>query len=119
VSVLHWWSALVAVAVGAVCLAAAVVAWARARPPAVLLDRLILLSLAGLVVTIVTGGAVALVSGPPRDSLHLVYGAAALLPLPVARYAARSGSARRRAAYLGLGALTTGGLLVRLFQTGG
>lgn len=117
----HGMLATTSLVLAVACLGAAVVAWLWARPipVPVLLDRVLLLQAAVLGLALVTGVWVALTSGSPRDPLHLAYGAAVLVPLPVARYIARTGTPRRRAAYLALGALTTVGLVMRLFQTGG
>lgn len=116
---LHEWLAILALGVAVAGLGVALASWLGGRPARILLDRLILAQLAGLLLAVAAGGGVAIVNGLPRDPLHLVYGVAVFVPLPVARYVGRAGSPRRRAGYLALGAVTTVGLIIRLFQTGG
>lgn len=118
-STVHWWLAILALGLALVTAGVAGVAWLTGRSARVLLDRLILVQLGVLLPTILLGLAMGLVEGFPNDPLHLLYGAVVFLPLPLARYLGRTGSQRRRAGYLALGALTTIGVIVRLFQTGG
>lgn len=82
-------------------------------------DRLILAVLAATGLTALFGAAVALTSRAPSDALHVVYGAVALVVLPIARYVGRTGSDRRRAGWLALGSLVELAVFARLFQTGG
>jgi Kef-type K+ transport system membrane component KefB len=85
----------------------------------VLADRLILAVLAATGLAALAGVAVALQSRPPSDPLHLVYGIAAILVLPIARYLGRSGSDRRRAGWLAVGSLVLLALYARLWMTAG
>lgn len=82
-------------------------------------DRLVLAVLLVTSVAVASGVVTALVVRAPTDPLHLVYGAAALAVMPVARYLGRAGDRRRRAGWLAVGSLVLLALLVRLLQTGG
>ena len=64
----------------------------------------------GIVVFILTGG--------PRDKLHLLYGVVPFLALGAAFGYTSSMSARREAMWLGVAALFTAGLVIRAMTTG-
>jgi len=119
VQTVHEWLAILALATAVACLGTATAWWFSGRSARVFLDRLLLLQLAALFLALFTGGAVVIANGIPRDPLHILYGVVVFVPLPLARYLGRTGSPRRRSGYLALGALTTVGLVTRLFQTGG
>lgn len=114
----HQWLAILAGAFAGACLLVSVGGWITGRPARSLLDRLIVLQLAAIVPAVLVGGAIALLEGPPSDPLHFLYAVSVFVPLPLARYLGGSGSPRRRAGYLALGAIVSLGLIVRLFQTG-
>ena len=84
----------------------------------ILVDRLLLAELGLLLLAAVTGLLVFATSRGLSDPLHLVYGVAVVVALPIARYLGRRGTPRRRGGYLLLGALVSLGLLARLFMTG-
>ena len=73
-----------------------------------------------LALTCVLGAATALSVHPPKDFLHLVYGALALSVLPIAWVVGRSRpEARRVVIVLSVACVVQLILVVRLFQTGG
>jgi hypothetical protein len=73
-----------------------------------------------LVLTSLLGAVTALTVRPPRDFLHLVYGALAVSVLPIAWAVGRSRSdARRVVIVLAVACVVQLILVVRLFQTGG
>ncbi|GIW20486.1 MAG: hypothetical protein KatS3mg065_0782 [Chloroflexota bacterium] len=85
-------------------------------------DRLLLGLLGVLVATLALNGLVGLAqmaqAGPPRESLHLLYGVGAVLAIPLAVGLAVGRPPRRQAVVLTVGAVVVLGLLLRLFQTG-
>jgi len=88
------------------------------RPAMRWIDRAILVELGVVALAIVAGGAV-FVSGPgPRDPLHLVYAVAALVTLPIARFAVPSLAPGRRSGALLAGGVILIALTLRLQQTG-
>lgn len=107
---------LVAVGLAGVGIASAVGLATRRRP--FLEDRLILATLTAILVAIATGGLMLVGGGGPRDGLHLLYAAAVLAVLPVARFAFPAIGSHRRGWLLMAGCLLAAGLLVRLAQTG-
>jgi hypothetical protein len=115
---LHGWLGLAVGLPTAALLLLGLAGWASGRWDRHAGDRIILLALLATVLAVASGLATALVAGAPADPLHLVYGAAALAVLPIARYLGRVGDPRRRAGWLGLGSLVLSALLVRLVQTG-
>ncbi len=73
-----------------------------------------------LVLTSLLGAVTAVTAHPPKDVLHLVYGALALSVLPIAWAAGRSRSDPRRVVIvLAVACVVQLILVVRLFQTGG
>jgi hypothetical protein len=115
---LHLWLALLAAAATALLAAVSAVALIANRWDRFLADRLILAVLAALALASAAGAVIAFTARPPADVLHLVYSGLAFAALPVARYLGRSGTARRRAAIAGAGALVLLAFLARLFMTG-
>ncbi len=85
----------------------------------VLLDRLVLAILAASTVGGVTGVALLAIGARPAEPLHLLYGVAAPVVVGVARALGRRPDLRHRAGWLLLGAVVTGGVLLRLWATGG
>ena len=85
----------------------------------VLIDRLVLAELALLLLAGLTGLVAFASSGRLSDPLHLAYGIAAVAALPIARYLARAGTARRRGGSMAGGSAVLLGLVARLFMTGG
>ncbi|MDQ3871933.1 MAG: hypothetical protein M3301_10025 [Chloroflexota bacterium] len=115
---LHLALALLAVALSLLLAGVTGLDVARQRWHPFLADRLILALLGALVLACAVGATIALRGRPPADLLHLLYSGLALAVVPVARYLARSGTPRRRAAIVGTGTLLLLGFLVRLFMTG-
>ena len=88
------------------------------RDPQPWLDRALLLSAAGAILAIVSGGLLLATGARPVDPLHLVY-AVAVLVIPLgARYLVRPGRLRRDAGVLALAAIVGLAVIVRLVQTG-
>jgi hypothetical protein len=116
----HQWLAFLALAVSVAGVVLALASTLAPRlVPVRIVDRLALFGLAAFGPVLLTGAAMALFEGLPRDPLHLVYAVAVFAPLPLGQYLGRGGSPRQRAGYLALGAFVTVGLILRLFQTGG
>jgi peptidoglycan/LPS O-acetylase OafA/YrhL len=115
----HWLLALASgVALAGTSLAAS---WSFAahRPAARWIDRLIIATLGAVALAALAGAGVWVSQGPPADPLHLVYGALALIVLPVARYLGHAGSIRRRSGFVAVGCLVMAGVLYRLWTTAG
>ena len=107
----------VAVAVIGVAVAAVAIGWGRfGRPGRLAVDRAILVAIAAALVAIGSGVLLLITGGRPADALHFVYAAAALVALPIARFAGVFAS--RRALAVVVGALILVALVVRLAQTG-
>lgn len=83
-----------------------------------LVDRLLLADLAAALAAAVIGVLLLVTGSRPADPLHFLYAAVALGALPTARYLARTGTERRRAAIMAIGCLVMAGVVVRLFMTG-
>lgn len=115
---LHLGLALVTVAVTVLLLALSAFALVTDRWDRLLADRLILAVLASLALASAVGALIALTGRPPADILHLLYSGLAVAALPIARYLGRSGTRRRRAGIVSIGALILLGFLARLFMTG-
>lgn len=116
---LHELSAYGVVALVVATLAGSFLAAVMGRPVRLWLDRIILLTLGALLVAAATGLLPLLVSGPPADPLHLLYGLAAPLTLLGGRYLGRHGSIRRRGLIVAVSALAVLGIVYRLFTTAG
>ncbi len=95
---------------------------AGARDHRFAVDRLVLVVLAALVVNLLIGAVLLAGGRRPEDPLHLLYGPAALVTLPIGRWlATRRGTGadrRRRDLWLVAAAVVLVGLEVRLFMTG-
>jgi Kef-type K+ transport system membrane component KefB len=85
----------------------------------VVLDRLVLAVLAVSAVGAITGAAMLVMGGRPSEPLHLLYGVAAPAVVAVARVLGRRTELRQRAGWLLVGTIVTGGVLLRLWATGG
>jgi hypothetical protein len=108
---------VVAVAAAAT-LVAAIALRAGSAPARAWVDRAILGALALVALDGLLGLTLVALGHAPTDLLHVVYGAAALLVLPVARYAGRARELRRRALWVAGGSVVLLGILLRLAQTG-
>jgi len=107
----------IAVAVIGVVVAAVAIGWDRfGRPGRLAVDRAILLAIVAALVAIGSGLLLLATGGRPADALHFVYAAAALVALPVARFAGVF--ATRRPLAVIVGAIVLVALVVRLAQTG-
>jgi hypothetical protein len=86
-------------------------------------DRAVLAALGGVLAADLIGAVLLVTGSRPADPLHFVYGAAALIALPVAisvgARGAGAGSSRvRRDAWTAGGGLVLLGIMLRLFATG-
>ena len=105
------------VAAGGVAVALVVVIGAVThRPVRFARDRAILAAIGVVAIGAATGLVILIGGGRPNDALHLLYGAIALLILPVVRFWDRL--ARRRGLAVGIGGVILSLLVLRLFQTG-
>lgn len=114
---LHLALAIIAAGLALVVGGLAVAASVRGAMARFAMDRAILATEAVVAVAIVTGLVQLGATSGPRDGLHLLYAAVALLALPVAR-AWRGGRRGPQPLPLAIGALVLLGVLVRLAQTG-
>jgi hypothetical protein len=117
-SEVHAGLAIVALAAALACLAAAVALRMGSRPARPWVDRAILVALAVIALEGLLGLGLVALRHAPGDLLHVVYGVAALIVLPAARWAGRSTDLRRRALWMAGGSLALLGILFRLGQTG-
>jgi hypothetical protein len=119
VTVVHGWLAVLAVAAAGAIVVASVLAVLGVRVTRTLLDRLLI----GLLLTAgsaaILGPVIWTAGRPPADPLHALYGALAVLALPLARAAGGRRPAPVVARWLLLGGLVTLGALLRLWMTGG
>lgn len=93
---------------------------ARRRPIPTMLGGGLVWTMLMLVGTSLLGATQALVGHPPRDPLHLVYGALATAVLPTAWWISRSrGDPTRTVRVLAIASVVLLILVFRLFQTGG
>ncbi len=110
---------LAALVLAAVAIVLSVILVAVRRPPGILF----LVDVAVLGLAVLGGallGLVLLVTGPgPRDPLHLLYGALALVAVPAGYGIAGSRPERQQAAIALVASVVILLLLVRLLQTGG
>jgi hypothetical protein len=113
--ILAW---IVAVAAGALVVASVAMAVGSARSR-LWLDRTILALLVAAIAAASGGIVVAATAGPPRDPLHLVYGAAVLVVPVVGRYVARGAEPRRLGRMMAVVAVVTAGVALRAITTGG
>jgi hypothetical protein len=95
---------------------------AGARDHRFAVDRLVLVALAVLVLNLLIGAALLVGGRRPVDALHLVYGPAAVVTLPIGWWLAtrhRDGArGARRDVWLLVASLVLLGLEARLFMTG-
>jgi hypothetical protein len=119
VTVVHGWLAVLAVVAAGAIVVASVLAVLGLRVTRTLLDRLLI----GLLLTAgsaaILGPVIWAAGRPPADPLHALYGALAVLALPLARAAGGRRPAPVVARWLLLGGLVTLGALLRLWMTGG
>src|SRR5207253_7391202 len=105
VSGVHLATMLVATAGLAGVLGVAAWAFSQRRDPQPWLDRGLLLSAAGALVAILSGGLLLATGARPADPLHFVYAVAELVVPLGARYLVRPGRMRRDAGVLALAAI--------------
>ncbi len=115
---IHLWLFAVTLVLALVLLIAAVAGALQSRFRVLLVDRLILATLAALALTTLIGPPLLVTGHQPPDRLHFLYAALAWAALPVGRYVARSGTARRRGIALAAGAAVLVGAAFRLYMTG-
>jgi len=118
VSAAHATLAIVVAVAAAATLVAAIALRAGSAPARGWVDRAILGALALVALDGLLGLTLVALGHAPTDLLHVVYGVAALLVLPVARYAGRTRELRRRALWVAGGSVVLLGILLRLAQTG-
>jgi hypothetical protein len=118
-SALHFWLALIAIAADLGLIATSLIGLATRRWSRLWSDRLVLVVLGATGLAVLLGAGIAATSRPSPDALHIVYGAVALVVLPIARHIGRAGSNRRRAGWLLLGSVAQLAVYIRLFQTSG
>ncbi|HEY3522882.1 MAG TPA: hypothetical protein VGK63_04200 [Candidatus Limnocylindrales bacterium] len=99
-------------------LIAAIALGLGARSTRLWLDRAILVALILAAIDALVGIVLIASGHGPSDLLHVVYGAAALLVLPIARWAGRGADPRRRALWVAAGSVVLAAVLLRLAQTG-
>jgi hypothetical protein len=114
----HGWLAAGTAAACAGVLVAAVSLRFGSRGARFWVDRAILLGIALATIDALLGIVLLAVGHAPMDLLHVVYGGVALVVLPAARWAGRSGDLRRRALWVAAGCVVLLGVLLRLVQTG-
>lgn len=114
----HGWLAIVVLLAAVAALVGAIALRAGRRDAHRWVDRAILAALAVIALDGLLGLGLVALGHAPTDLLHVVYGVAALVVLPVARWAERSADRRRRALWIAGGSLVLIGILVRLAQTG-
>jgi hypothetical protein len=115
---LHASGALALGAVDLLIVAASIALALGAREARLWLDRAILVALVVAGLDAVVGIALIASGHAPSDLLHVVYGAATLVVLPVVRWAGRGRDLRRRALWMVAGSVVLAGVLLRLTQTG-
>ena len=114
----HGTGAIALAVIDVLVLVAAIALGLGARGAKLWLDRAILVALILAAIDALVGIALIASGHGPSDLLHVVYGAAALLVLPIARWAGRGGDTRRRALWVAAGSVVLAGVLLRLAQTG-
>lgn len=108
----------VAVALALIAAAWSIVLAITRRPSGSLfLGNLVWVAIA-VVIAAALGAVTAIVTGPPRDGLHIVYGALALGTLPGAAIVASGRPARQQSIVAAVAATILVILLLRLVQTG-
>ncbi len=115
---LHALLAWLAAAGALALLGAAILTASRQDESYRLLDRAILVQLGTLAAAALSGLAFPLGGTLPRDPLHFLYSAVALLVAPGVRYATRGADARRMGRWQVVGAAVVLGVVLRLFMTG-
>lgn len=115
---IHLWLFVATLVCGVALLAVCLAGIARRRFSTLIIDRLILLTLGALALTSLIGPPLLLSGEQPPDRLHFLYAGLAWVALPVGRYVARSGEARRRGIALAIGAAVLLGACLRLYMTG-
>lgn len=111
--------AWIALATIVALLVVSLLAVARPRRSYRAIDLAILAQLAATAATGLAGAVTGVIQAPPRDALHLLYGAVALGAPAVARAAAHRRGTRAVARWVAVGALVGLGATVRSFMTGG
>jgi hypothetical protein len=119
VTMVHAWLAVIAVVATGAIVVASLLALLGARVTRTLLDRLLIGLLLSAGPAAILGPVIWIAGRPPADPLHAVYGALAVLALPLTRAAVGRRPARIVARWLLLGGLVTLGALLRLWMTGG
>jgi hypothetical protein len=114
---LHRTLALIALAIGAGIGLLAALGALGGRPRRLAVDRAVLAALSVIALAVVSGLGMLLGGQRPHDLLHLLYAAAALLALPIARFGGGV-AARHRGPAVAIGGLLVVLLVVRLYQTG-
>lgn len=114
----HASGALALAIVDALVLVAAIALALGVHAARLWLDRMVLVALILAGINALAGIALIASGHAPSDLLHVVYGAAALIVLPVARWAGRGADLRRRALWVAAGSVVLAGVLLRLGQTG-
>jgi hypothetical protein len=117
VTVVHSILADAAVAAVAIAILSCFILAVTARPGGRLFDRLQIVVVLMIALAIAAGAVTFALGARPADGLHLVYGAVAIVLLPLAR-SFRSGASRRDALLLLSACALLGGVLFRLFTTG-
>lgn len=115
---IHLWLFVVTLALAVVLFAVSLIGAVQSRFRTLLVDRLILAALAALALTSLIGPPLLISGQQPPDRLHFLYAGLAWVALPIARYAARSGDARRRGIALIVGTAVLLGACLRLYMTG-
>lgn len=92
-------------------------AW-RCTPPGRLSERIVVVLLVVLIISIAGGLGILIGGARPAEPLHFVYAIVVLGVLPIAETLSRKSSPRRRGIATLLGALVAVIVLARLFATG-
>jgi hypothetical protein len=105
-------------AVALVATVGAALLGAAGRTGTILVDRLILVSLAMLALAAASGLLPFAAEGPPRDPLHYLYAVAGPVALLAGRFVGTRPTPRGRASLVALGSAVALALVVRSFMTG-
>lgn len=109
----------VAVVLGAIAAIGAVALVVLRRPVGTIYLGGLVWVVGAVAVAALLGIATAVTTAPPRDALHLLYGALATLALPVGAVLAVGRPARQQTIVVAIATIVLVILLVRLLQTGG